>query len=175
MSVHKPARNTSRLDVHEKANEMVRHTVHICSNDRVFDPRYAAFTARIVDTAVNASQWLWAANNIRVNGDPRRWERRRDLQERSCEALDSLIYLIGVARMLYKLRTGKYEHWVRMVVEVRDLARRWRDSDALRYGHLDSGIQADRGPERLDAVVQPQQREQRRQRERERELRQQQR
>lgn len=139
MSVHATQRSASTLDVQARCEELVRHTVHICSNERVFDPRYAAFTGRIVEQAVECGRMLWQANGIRVGNDPRRWERRRELQERACEGLDTLLYLMGVARRLYHLRSGKYEHWARLAVETRDLARRWRDSDARRYGHLDSG------------------------------------
>ena len=159
MSVHKALRKQTKLDVHVKANALVKHTVHICSNGRVFDPKYAAFTARIVDTTVQAGQHLWAANNVLVGERPDRWHRRRDLQEGACEELDSLLYLIEVAHTLYDLRSGKYFHWARMATEVRDLARAWRDSDARRYGHLDSGTQADVGPQLVDAFGQSQQRQ----------------
>ena len=139
MSVRATQRSESRLDVQAKCNELVRHTVHICANPSVFDPKYGAFTARIVDTATACGTMLWKANGIRVRTDPRRGERRRDLQERACEELDTLLYLMGVAHGLYHLRKGKYEHWVRLAVNARDLARKWRDSDARRYGRLGSG------------------------------------
>lgn len=139
VSVHAAQRSKSPLEVQAKCEELIRHTVHICSNERVFDPRYSSFTARIVDTAVMSGKLLWQANGIRVNDNPRKWDRRRDLQESACEELDSLLYLIGVARRLYHLRKGKYEHWARLASETRDLARRWRDSDARRYGRLQSG------------------------------------
>lgn len=139
MTVPKSRRSKSPLDVHAKANALVKHTVHICSNERVFDPRYAAFTAMVVDTAVRSGQLLWKANNIRVGDRPDRWERRCGLQEEACEELDSLLYLIEVSHSLHHLRKGKYENWARMTREVRDLARKWRDSDAKRYGRLTSG------------------------------------
>ena len=127
-----------------KANALAKHTVHICSNERIFDPKYAAFTARLVDTTVCAGQLLWMANNVKVDDKPYRWERRRSYQEQGCEELDSLLYLIEIAHSLYHLRDGKYKYWVRITSETRDLARKWRDSDARRYGHLTgSGRQAE--------------------------------
>ena len=142
MSVHQAVRRKSPLDVQIKANALVKHTIHICSNERVFNPQYGAFTGRIVETTTRAGQLLWEANNIRVDDRADRWARRREYQECACEELDSLLYLIEVAHNLYGLRNGKYENWARMTREVRDLARSWRDSDARRFGHLDSGMRA---------------------------------
>lgn len=139
MSVPVGQRSASKLDVQVSAEELVRHTVHIMSNPNVFDPRYAAFASRVIDCAVGIGQDLWEANGIYVGGDPRKWAVRRDLQEQACRRLDTLLYLIGVCRRLYHLRGGKYRNWSSMATKTRDLARRWRDSDARRYGHLVSG------------------------------------
>ena len=142
-NVRAAVRSHSPMELHMKANALVKHTIHITSNEGVFDPRYAGFTAEIARTATEAGSLLWAANGINVGDSPRRWERRSELQERACEAMDRLVYMIEVAHSLYGLRRGKYEHWSRMAVEVRAMARAWRDSDARRYGHLTSGSKAE--------------------------------
>ncbi len=139
MAVRVGERSKSRLDAQMRCEELVRHTVHICSNERVFDHKYAAFTARIVDTAITVGLDMWKANGIKVGDSADRWRTRHALQEDACMQLDALLYLMGVARRLYHLRSGKYEHWARLAIETRDLARKWRDSDARRYGHLVSG------------------------------------
>lgn len=142
-NVRAAIRPKSRLDLHMKANALVKHTIHITSNQNVFNPQYSGFTAEIVKTATEAGNMLWTANGINVGDSPKRWERRSECQERACELLDSLIYMIEVAHSLYSLRKGKYEHWSKMTVEVRALARSWRDSDARRYGYLLSGTKAE--------------------------------
>lgn len=138
-NVRAACRSKSGMDLHTKANVLAKHTIHIAANPSVFDPMYASFTAEVVKTCVDAGRLLWMANGIHVGDRPDRWERRRELQERACEEYDSLLYLIEIAHGLYSLRKGKYEYWARKAREVRDLARKWRDSDARRYGHLTSG------------------------------------
>ena len=142
-NVRAAVRLHSPMDLHMKANALVKHTIHITSNENVFDTKYEGFTAEIVKTATEAGSLLWAANGINVGDSPKRWQRRSELQERACERLDQLVYMIEVAHSLYSLRKGKYEHWSKMAVEVRTLARSWRDSDTRRYGYLLSGIKAE--------------------------------
>ena len=132
-------RSKSKLDVQTKTEELVLHTIRIVSNERVFDPKYSVVADRVLDCAIGIGQDMWEANGIRVGDDKRKWAIRRGLQERACRHFDTLLYLMNVCRRLYHLRSGKYHHWVNLATEARDLARRWRDSDARRYGHLDSG------------------------------------
>ena len=110
-NVRAAVRTQSKMDLHTKANALVKHTVHITSNENVFDTQYASFTDEIVKTVTEAGKLLWMANGINVGERPDRWERRREYQERACEMLDSLLYMIEVAHSLYSLRKGKYEYW----------------------------------------------------------------
>jgi hypothetical protein len=138
MSVPKGQRNESRLAVQVKCEELVRHTVHIMAG-KAFDPRYAELHARILDAAIGAGQDVWEANGIYVGDNPRRWIERRDLQERACRELDTLLYLMTISRRLDHLRSGKYRYWACLAREARDMARKWRDSDARRYRRLVQG------------------------------------
>jgi len=139
MSVPAPERVETKLVAHTKTEDMIVRTVSLLKNERVFDQNLHALADRVIDTAVSIGQDMWEANGIRVNDDPRRWEVRRGLQERACRHFDVLLYLLGICRKAYHLRSGKYRAWVNSVTEARNLARKWRDSDAKRYGHLDSG------------------------------------
>lgn len=139
MSVPVHERGTTKLVAHQRTEDMIVHTVRILANEKVFDPNLHVLADRVLDVAVSIGQDMWEANGIRVGDSPRKWETRRDLQERACRHFDVLLYLMGLCRKAYHLRSRKYEAWVRMVTEARDLARKWRDSDAQRYGHLESG------------------------------------
>lgn len=136
MSVRVSERRESKLEAQLKAEKLVAHTVHIVSNPKVFDTKYAGFHDRIVDTAVGIGSDMWEANGIFVGNDPAKYRLRRELQDRAIRQANVLLYLMTIARRLNHLRRGKYEHWVSLATSTRDMARAWRDSDARRYGHL---------------------------------------
>ena len=136
ISVRKDERSESKLKVQDKAEELLAHTVHIVSNPNVFDPKYAMLHERIVDCAVEIGVCLWEANGIRVDRDAGKYRMRRDLQDRAIRKTASLLYLMTAAKRLDHLRSRKYWHWVGMAETVKDMAKKWRDSDAHRYGHL---------------------------------------
>ena len=183
MVVRKWERGTAagKLDAQTKAEKLVAHTVHIVSNEKVFDPRYEAINNRIVDCAIGIGADIWEANGIRVTGNgisaaesARRYRARKDLQDQAIREIRTMLYLMGIAKRLNKkLRTRKFEYWVKLARETKDLASSWRDSDAHRYGHLirDAGCNA----QRVDELGEPQQREQRGNRELAGQLQQQQR
>ena len=139
MSVPVGERSESKLVAHEKTEDMIVHTIKILANEKVFDPNLHALADRVIDLAVSIGQDMWEANGIRVGDDPRRWEVRRHLQERACRHFDVLLYLMGLCRKAYRLRSRKYYAWVNKVREARDLTRKWRDADVRRYGRLESG------------------------------------
>ena len=139
MSVPVGQRSKSPLEVQVKADELVTHTIRIMSNDKVFDPKYSALSDRVINAAVDALVCLGEANDIMVNGDPELWATRRDLQREACRKLLTLRVLIRICRSTYHLRKRKYEYWTGLAWDTLSLARKWRDSDAKRYGHLSSG------------------------------------
>ena len=139
MSVHKGLRGPSHLDAQAKTEELVAHTIKILCNPNVFDPKYQALVDRVMDCAIGIGQDMWEANGIRVGDSPRKWAMRRDLQERACRGFDTLLYLIKICKPVFGLRNGKVYYWTKLTTDARDLARKWRDSDARRNGHLESG------------------------------------
>mgnify|MGYP002869566058 FL=1 len=135
MSVPKYMRNESKLEVQVKCEELTSHTIHITSNPNVFDPKYQAFINRVVDTAISIGQDVWDANGIRV-ADADGYRERRRLQERAVREVNVLLYLMTIAKKLFHLRGNKYRAWVEKADAAKAFIRKWRDSDARRYGHL---------------------------------------
>lgn len=142
MSVRKNERGESRLAVHEKTNRLIKHTVEIMGNPKVFDPAHAKLHERVLDALLRAGECMWEANGIFVGkgeGAEERYRRRRALQDEAIGKLNLLLYLITTERTVDKLRWRKYAHWSKLATECRDMARAWRDSDAQRYGRLSPG------------------------------------
>lgn len=135
MSVPVAQRNESKLEVQVKCEELVSHTIHITSNPNVFDPKYQAFINRLVDCALSVGQDVWDANGIRVK-DASDYAERRRLQERAIRGTNVLLYLMTIAKKLFHLRGNKYRAWVEKARCAKAYVRKWRDSDARRYGHL---------------------------------------
>lgn len=139
MTVPAGLRSESKLVAQQKTEDMIAHTVRITSNQNVFNPTYHVLVDRVLDTALGIGMDLWEANGIMVRDDPAKWATRRALQERACRSFDTLLYLATLCRRTYHLRSGKFHAWINMITEARDYARKWRDSDARRYGRLQSG------------------------------------
>ena len=139
MSVPVGERDQSKLEAHVKTEELVLHTLAITSNPNVFLDRNRALTELVNECVVGIGRDVWQANLIRVGGDPRRWRRRRELQERACEGFTTLLYYIGLSIRANHLRKGKAHAWVQKARDAQALVRAWRDSDARRFGRLDSG------------------------------------
>lgn len=136
MSVPKGQRNHSVLEVQVKGDELVVHTVRIMANERTFDPKYQRLADIVLQVALDALMCIDEANDVRVDGDPDRWRERRRLQERGIRKLMGLCTLMRVCRRTYHMRGRKYAYWSGLAKDTLALARRWRDSDAKRYGHL---------------------------------------
>lgn len=139
MAVPSGQRSESKLEAQVVVDELVKHTIHIMSNEKVFDPKYGMLSDRVIDCVIGIGQDMWEANLIRVNNSPRKWAYRKGLQDRAIRGFATLLYLIRLCRHTYHLRKGKYEHWVQMARDAKNCARAWRESDVRRYGHLASG------------------------------------
>lgn len=139
MTVPAPLRGENRLKAHQATEKLVIHTLQITSNPKVFDPRHKSLIDRVNDMAIGIGQDVWEANGIRVNGDVRKWDVRRGLQERACRHFDVLLYLITLSRRAFHLRRGKFEHWVLLAKDAKTLVRAWADADRKRYDGLVDG------------------------------------
>lgn len=138
MSVPVPMRSESKLEVSVRANDLTQYTLQITTNRKVFTPRYDVLTSRIVDCAIGIGQDIWEANDIKVES-PADYAVRSALQARAVRQCDVLLYLITLAKRTFHLSGRRAKHWSGLVRTVKDMAAKWRRSDAKRFGHLDVG------------------------------------
>ncbi|MBQ9041595.1 MAG: hypothetical protein IJ111_02140 [Eggerthellaceae bacterium] len=152
MSVPKSQRSEGRLKLHVELRRLVDHTLAKTKNARKFGgmANYVitrdehglvtsieehrtssrmALAERIEHAAIAAGECAWRANDIRIEED---WPERHRLQAECIRNLDALMWLIEVARASCGLSGREARHWSDMARDARNLARRWRDSDAKR-------------------------------------------
>ena len=139
MSVPVPLRNKSTLDAQIKTDDMVQHTLIILSNEKVFNPRFQVVADKVIGLCLDISQNIWEANNTRVRKNPKRWERRNDLQILALAQFDRLLTLVRICRGLYHLRGKKYIAWVDKICIAKDATKKWHIADVKRYGSLSLG------------------------------------
>lgn len=128
---------TKSLYACDKARELAVYTQSICSNEKVFLPKYTDTTTDIVRTAREIYLSEWEANNIVVGNDPEEWAERKKKQQKAAVMCKRLLALIGLAKPLYHLRGRQFRHWSELTVDTRSLLRAWMESDRKRYGGLE--------------------------------------
>lgn len=143
MAVPEGKRGERKMEVFTKANNLAIYTIKICNNKKVFLPEYqSALTNDIIRTAKDIFITAWDANGIRVTKtvdgqvvvDQEKREERRRLQEISVRKCNSLLALMQIAQRLFHLPTKRIKYWGGMTTEVRDLLKKWKESDVRRYG-----------------------------------------
>lgn len=128
---------TKSLYACDKARELAAYTQSICSNEKVFLPKYADTTNDIVRTAREIYLSEWEANNVMVGNDLAAWIDRKKRQREAASMCNRLLALIGLAKPLYHLRGKQFRHWSELTVDTRSLLRAWMEADRKRYGHLE--------------------------------------
>lgn len=79
------------------------------------------------------------ANNIRfrydIDGDELKMlhTQRQLFQVQACEECDKLLSLIQIAQPVYHLSTKRIKYWGGMAVDVKNLIRKWKESDRKRF------------------------------------------
>lgn len=136
MSVPKALRNHSTLEAQVVTDDFVKHTIHIMANEKFFDPVYHKFGDRIIDLALDVAENIWAANQIKVRKNPKRWEKRSDLQQEALSGFERLQTLIRIARSLYHLRSKKFGAWMYKLLTAEKVTKRWVQADNKRYNYL---------------------------------------
>ena len=129
--VRKDERGEGKFDTQTKALELATYTVNITDNHKVFTPDHNDTTKKIVAYATDIYHRTRVANNIPFKTAEAGVERNR-LQNIAIAECESLRSEIQIAKMLFHLRTKRVKYWEDMIVEVQDLLRKWRDSDADR-------------------------------------------
>lgn len=134
MSVPKPRRGESKLEVLVKATALASYTVRICSNEKRFPKRYRwCLTNKIVDAAIDIDRYAVLANSIFLTNDQKLFETRREYQTKALSTTYSLLSLINIAYDTYHIDGKSIDYWVGLVVDVQNLIRKWRKSDEKRF------------------------------------------
>lgn len=130
--------NEEILDAIILARKLAIHTIKICSNENVFDPKYRlAITDEIIRTATDIYADAQEANNVWVGKDPEAWHKRRVLQDEALSKCKRLLALITLAREIFRLRGKKVNYWSELTVDTKDKIKAWSDYDRKRYRELD--------------------------------------
>lgn len=135
MSVPKSLRNQGKLTVQTKGYDFASYTHQICSNENVFLKRNRwCSTAKIIQVCDEIVVNIEIANNVNVkNKTPEQIAKRRQYQNLALEKSVELEALMEIAyrdnnREGRHISDDKMEYWVGLLLELRGLIRKWRDS-----------------------------------------------
>lgn len=141
MAVNVGQRNVSdtpanrQLEAAQKALDLALHTIKICDNDNVFDPKYrASLTNDIIECAKQIYLDVWIGNNIYVKQGNGRWKNREKYQLEAIAKCNELIGLINLARRLFHLKGKKVRYWTQMTIDTSAMIRKWHEANAKQYG-----------------------------------------
>ena len=117
-----------------RAQALVKYTLQITSNEKVFKPEYQrALTDDINNAAKTIFLSAFEANNIWVE-DESDIRRRYAKQKEALIACDRLLALMEIAYSVFHLRAKRIKYWGTKTVDVKHRLRAWISSDAKRYG-----------------------------------------
>jgi len=123
----------------DSARGLAVHTIRICSNPKVFDPRYNGVVDKIVGLAMGIYADAWEANHVLVRKDPEGkplqsdWEIRRNYEVSAARKCSILLSMIDLSKQLFHLRSRKVKAWAQMTISTRADIIRWAQSDQKRY------------------------------------------
>lgn len=133
MAVPEHLRSESKLEVLTKSRELALYTSTICSNEKVFPKRDRwLLTNKIVEASLSIMEDIATANSIFV-ASKRDYELRREYQTRAFAYTARLLSLMDLAKEKYNLADNRVKHWTQLVVDTRNLVRKWKKSDSDRY------------------------------------------
>ena len=133
MSVPEGKRTESKLAVQTKAIELAHYTNKICSNEKNFPKRHRwTITNKIVESALEIMGDVNEANSIYVSSKVDYDERRR-LQVVALAKTARMLGYMELAYVQFKIDGKRIKHWTQLVIEVRNLIKKWKKSDSDRY------------------------------------------
>lgn len=133
MSVRKPDRRQGDFGVITEAEELVKYTIEITTNEKNFPKRYRwCLTNKIVEQATAMFADLSSANNIKVT-TPEDKALRRSYQVRALAEIGAMLGLMQIAYDVFNVDADRAEYWTRKIKREMTLIRSWRDSDKERY------------------------------------------
>ena len=123
MSVPVLKRGEGKLDVNTKALEMTAHTYRNLMNEKYFPPQQVVFINEIRRCAIDIQRYCWRANNIKVDGNMKRYERRIDLEDQAADLCNDMMMLIETAKKLFHLPGKKTAYWIAEYAKLRTMIR----------------------------------------------------
>lgn len=132
MSVSKPLRQEGQLEINVEARALCTYTLLITSNEKHFPVEQKSFTEKLRDAAIEIHLLCWEANNIRVDNNADKYNRRITLQNEAADKCNRLAALIDVAKPVFHLSSKRTIYWMKLTLELRNKIRAWRDSDVKR-------------------------------------------
>ena len=133
MAVPEGKRTESKLEVQTKARELAKYTTEICSNEKIFPKRDRwMLTNRIVNTVLTIMEEVDTANDIYVSTKVD-YDLRRASQTIALSYTARLLGLMQLAYEKYNIEDKRIKYWTQLVVDTRELIKKWRQSDAKRY------------------------------------------
>lgn len=131
--VQKDSRREGKLALAVLARMHAKYVMQITSNPKIFDQRYYhAITVDLIRTSKDIYRSIWAANNtlVKSKGD---YAARRKYQIRAVMLCNMMLADIEIAQSVFHLKGKRMRYWAGMVIEIRNKARVWIESDAKRY------------------------------------------
>lgn len=89
---------------------------------------------RIKCCAYDIYTMAWTANKIRADTNSINREMRYQRQEEAILLCDEMLAYIGVAKQVFHLKSKRIKYWSGLILEVRSLLQKWKESDVSRYG-----------------------------------------
>ena len=132
MSVPVPKRAKGELEVNTKARALTVYTLKILENPKWFPETQKAFITKLQDCCIEIQALCWQANEIKVDGNVARYQRRIDLQDQAAELCNRFCMLIETAKPLFHLHSKRVRHWIKLTTELRSIIRGWREKDIKR-------------------------------------------
>jgi hypothetical protein len=133
LAVPEGKRTKSKLEVQTKAIELLNYTTSICSNEKIFPKRHRwDISGRIVESAWMIHDDINTANSIFVSAKID-YEMRREHQIRALAYTARLLGQIDFAYVKFHIESRRIKYWTQLVVDERELLKRWKKSDSNRY------------------------------------------
>ena len=131
--VQKDSRREGKLALAVLARMHAKYVMQITSNPKIFDQRYYhAITVDLIRTSKDIYRSIWAANNTLVKSKSD-YAARRKYQVHAVMLCNMMLADIEIAQSVFHLKGKRMRYWAGMVIEIRNKARVWIESDAKRY------------------------------------------
>ena len=128
MAVRQGDRSQGKLQVIDKAKDMIRYT-YARVVDSTFPKSERWLLAKSIwDEVYQAHTKIVRANAMHIDSADEAKERLL-LQKEAISHLDELCFLIDTAHILGKIDDGRAVHWVGLVIETQNLAKGWHKKD----------------------------------------------